>query len=81
MGKGGLKANGKPLTLSGSWVWTDERFSKRGRKMAEHGDSNGEAAAIDIAVHRASYKGFIGWFKWGAVVALIIVLVVVVIIA
>ncbi|GEM_PF-2521527 len=49
--------------------------------MAGHGDSNEEAATTEIAVHRASYKGFIGWFKWGAVVAFIIVAVVVVIIA
>ncbi len=49
--------------------------------MAGHGDSNGEAAAIDIAAHRASYKGFIGWFKWGALAVFIVVLVVVVIIA
>jgi len=49
--------------------------------MAGQGDTKGEAGAMDIASHRASYQGFIGWFKFGAIAASVVAAVVVVIIA
>ena len=49
--------------------------------MAGHIDTNGEAGAMDITAHRASYAGFLGWFKWGAVASFIVAAIVVVIIA
>jgi len=49
--------------------------------MAGHGDTNGEPGAMDITSHRASYEGFIGYFKWGTIVAAMIAAIVVVIIA
>jgi hypothetical protein len=49
--------------------------------MAGHGETNGETGAMDITAHRASYEGFMSWFKWGAIVAFIVAAVVVVIIA
>jgi hypothetical protein len=52
-----------------------------GEKMAGHGDTNGEAGAMDITAHRASYDSFMGWFKWGAVVAFVVTAIVVVIIS
>ena len=49
--------------------------------MAGHGETNGNAGAMDISAHRASYESFMGWFKWGAVVSFIVAAIVVVIIA
>jgi Bacterial aa3 type cytochrome c oxidase subunit IV len=49
--------------------------------MAGHGDTNGETNAMDITAHRASYQGFMSWFKWGAIVAFIVAAVAVVIIS
>ena len=49
--------------------------------MAGHGETNGEAGAMDITAHRASYDRFMSWFKWGAVTSFIVAAIVVVIIA
>jgi hypothetical protein len=54
---------------------------QRGCNMAGHGETNGEAGAMDISAHRASYEGFLGWFKWGAIASFIVAAVVVIIIA
>jgi hypothetical protein len=49
--------------------------------MAGHGDTNGDAPVNDLSIHRAGYDAFIGWFKWGAVIAFVVAAIVVVIIA
>ena len=49
--------------------------------MAGHGESNGEAGAMDITAHRAAYQGFMSWFKWGTIISFIVAAIVVVIIA
>jgi hypothetical protein len=54
---------------------------RKGCDMAGDGNTSGEAGAMDISAHRASYDSFMGWFKWGAVAAFILAAIVVVIIA
>ena len=56
-------------------------YRSRGQGMAGHGETSGETGAMDISAHRASYEGFLGWFKWGAIVSFIVAAIVVVIIA
>ena len=72
----------KLLTRLGAWLRTDRAITdQRGYDMAGHGETNGEAGAMDISAHRASYDSFMSWFKWGAIVSFVVTAIVVVIIA
>lgn len=56
--------------------------------MTAPGDTNGtsdplgyEPGVQDLAAHERGYESFLGYFKWGAIIAFIIAAVVVVILA
>ena len=50
--------------------------------MAAHGNTNGDAPyEQEMNAHRASYDRFIGWLKWGAIVAFVVAAIAVVLVA
>lgn len=56
--------------------------------MAAQGDTNGTTDALgyepgvqDLATHERGYEKFLGYFKWGAIIAFVIAAVVVYILA